>query len=255
MNTKSLLCSILVFSLLVSRVNATVFLNENFDGYANQAAFEAVWAPNTLTATLSIEQAVSLDQSVKGLTTATRNARSIGEIGFLNGSPDTIVFRFDFYDSNGAAAAYRQYAEIDDGSAPGSAGQLFAMGLNNNIASTYYMARILGGDGGTGAGVFFKLDGVGAPTRTTGWHTLELQLTDNFATYYVDSILSKTVDISALTDRSLDYVKVGSNLSSTQVAYFDNFWVERIVVVPEPGSFALMALGFGAFLGIRRFRK
>ena len=227
-----------------------MFLNEHFDGYADQAAFQAAWAPNTTTAILVNTQSVSASQSVVAGLTATRNMLTVGEIGLMNASSDTIVFKFNFYDSDSAAAAYREYAELDDSTAPSGSGQLFAMGLNNNIASTYYMARILGGDGGTGSGAFFKLDGAGAPTRTTGWHALEARITDTSVSYYVDTILSKTVDITAVTDRSLDTVKLGSNLTSTKLAYFDDIYVERIVV-PEPATFALAGLA-GAALLLRR---
>jgi hypothetical protein len=242
---------------LVHSSNGAVFLNEHFDSYADQTAFQTAWPiSGTASTVLNNEQAVSASQSVKGLTTATRNALSIGEVGFLNGSADTVIFRFNFYDSNAGAAAYRQYAELNDGSAPASAGQLFAMGLNNNIASTNYMARILGGDGGTGVSAFFKLDDVGAPGRTTGWHTLEADITDNDVKYFIDGILSKTVNTSALTDRSLDTVRVGSNLTAGQVAYFDDVYVERVVaVVPEPSACALMVLGLGALVVRRRHRR
>jgi hypothetical protein len=233
---------------------ATVFLDEHFDSYANQAAFQAAWTPNAATATLATDQYVSPGQSIMGGTTATRNLLTVGEIGTMNASSDSIVFRFNFYDSDSTAAAYRQYAELDDTTAPSAGGQLFAMGLNNNIASTYYMARILGGDGGAGSGAFFKLDGAGAPTRSTGWHTLEARITDTSVSYYVDTILSKTVDITAVTDRSLDTVKVGSNLTATKVAYFDDIYVERIVV-PEPGTFALVGLAGLCVVARRKLQR
>lgn len=218
----------------------TVFLDENFDGYADQAAFQAAWpVSGTASTVLNTDQSVSAPKSVQGLTTATRNIRNVGEIGFMNGSPETIIFRFDFYDSDSAASPYRQYAELVDGSPVGS-GQLYAMGLNNNLLGNYYMARILGADGGSGTSAFFRLDGAGAPVRSTGWHTLEARITDTSVSYYVDSVLSKTVDISGLTDRSLDTVRVGSNLSSTRVAYFDNIHVE---LTPEPVTVTLLAMG------------
>ena len=222
--------------------HATIFLNENFDSYADQTAFQAVWTPNTTTATLSSEQFVSASNSVKGLTTATRSLRTVGEIGLMNGSTDIVKFRLNFYDSAGTASAYRQYAELDDTTAPSASGQLYALGLNNNLASTNYMARILGGDGGSGVSAFFALNDPGAPGRSTGWHSLEADISDNDVKYYVDGILSKTVNISTLTDRSLDTVKLGSNLSSTQVAYFDDVYVERLAV-PEPSALALSLLG------------
>src|SRR5690349_2146998 len=79
----------------ISISSATIYLNENFDGYADQAAFQAAWPVSpTASTVLNTEQAVSLNQSVKGLTTATRNQISVGEVGFLNGSSDTVIFKF-----------------------------------------------------------------------------------------------------------------------------------------------------------------
>jgi hypothetical protein len=245
MKTKTLTLLVAGTSLLLCAnwANAQVFLNENFDSYADQAAFTTVWnISGTAADTLNTEQSKSPSQSVKALTTATRSAKSIGEVGFLNASTDIVKFKFDFYDSAGAASAYRQYGEITDGTAPTSSGQLYAMGLNNNIVSTYYMARVLGADGGQGVSAFFKLDGTGVPTRSTGWHTLEADISDIDVKFYVDGNFSKAINTSAFTDRSLDVVRLGSNLTSTQVAYFDNVSVER-VIVPEPSSVALAVLG------------
>lgn len=232
----------------------TVFVNENFDGYANQAAFEAAWTPNATHLTLTQEQSVSPTQSVKGQTTATRDYLGFSETGTLTGSSDYIVFKFSFYDSNAGTNPYRQYAELDDGTAPSGSMQLIAMGLNNNLlnsagAGPRYMARILGyTPAGSTSGAFFKLDDPGAPARSTGWHTLEARVFDTEVRFYVDGILSKTANTSGLTDRSYDTVKVGSNLSSTAVAYYDNVYVARL---PEPTTVCLLALG-GLVLSRRR---
>ena len=162
-----------------------------------------------------------------------------------------IKFSFNFYDGDAAAAPYRQFAELDDTAAPTSTGQLFAMGLNNNLTGNKYMARILGFDGGAGVSAFFKLDDVGSPIRSTGWHSLEADISDNAVVYYVDGILSKTVNTTALTDRSLDTIRLGSAVTSTTVAYYDDLRVERLVV-PEPSSVALGLLGGLAFAVVKR---
>lgn len=236
--------------------NATVFLDEHFDTYADQTAFQAVWAPSGASTTLSTDQSVSPSKSAEGLLTATRNIRTFGEVGFLNASTDVVIFRVNFYDSAGSASAYRQNVELTDTAAPSASGQIFGLGLNNNIASTKYMARIQGGDGGAGVNAYFKLDGALSPNRSTGWHTLEADITDTSVSYYVDTILSKTVDITAVTDRSLDSIRLGSALSSTSVAYYDDVHVERIAV-PEPSAIALSLLGgLGLAVGsISRRRK
>ncbi len=75
-------------------VHAALILSENFDSYADQAAFQAAWPANTTTAVLSTAQAVSPTQSVAAGTTAMRNARGVGEIGFLNGTSDIVEIPF-----------------------------------------------------------------------------------------------------------------------------------------------------------------
>jgi hypothetical protein len=220
-------------------------LSDDFE-YADQAAFNANWTGTTTM--WNNEQSTSPTHSVKALTTATRVIRSYTESGTLTGSTDYVLIQFSFYDSNGTASAYRQYAELCDSTAPSATGQLIGLGLNNNIASDRYMVRILGVDTGSGASAYGKLDGAGVPTRSTGWHTLAAKVFDNSIEVYVDNVLSKTFAYAG-TDRSYDAVRVGSNLTSTQVAYFDDILVQR---VPEPVS--LVLLGLGSLLFVRRRR-
>ena len=137
------------------------------------------------------------------------------------------------------------------------------MGLNNNQTSAanggnYYMARILGYNpnetGATTAGSFFKLNDVGAPLRSTGWHNLSVVISDVDFRFYVDGILSETV-LQAGTLRSYDHIRLGSGLSNAGVdSYFDNVRVE-VVTVPEPGMAALLGLGFSGLIALHRRRK
>ena len=187
-----------------------------------------------------------------------RNQRSFAETG-LPSLLNPISFSFSFYDGNAAASPYRSHSNLQDGTAPGSYGQLVAMGLNNNQTSSanggnFYMARILGytpTDTGGTSGSFFKLNDLGAPLRSTGWHSLEVEITDLSFRFFVDGILSKTVAQTG-TLRSYDHVRLGSGLSNAGVdSYFDNVLVQ----VPEPTAAALAGIGVCMLIGMRRSRK
>lgn len=261
---------------------AAVIVNDNFDSYADQAAFEAVWTPigtvAPLSGELSTAQASSATQSIRNAGTATnsqsRNRLTFAETGTVD-LWNRLVFSFDFYDGAPTGAPQRNYVNLQDSTAPGSSNQLVSLGLNNNQTGAnsggqYYMARILGytvpaadPDGGpaesvTGAGIYFKLnDFANSPTRSLGWHNLKVEIStdDGISTdyaFYVDNILAERVDnVGAVGSlRSFDNIALGSSLSNgnTEV-FFDNV---RLELVPEPASLALATLALG--LGRRRPR-
>lgn len=247
--------------------SAAFILQDNFDSYADQAAFNAAWPATVGTGgALSDARFVSAPNSINFPTTAQRNDRSFTE----SGVPDvinTIRFSIDFFDSNAAAAPFRQVASLIDG-APTASGQLISLGLHNNQSSVnsggnFYMARILGytvpttadPDGGPaesvgGAGVFFKLNDTGVGLRSTGWHNLAVEITNADFKFYVDGLLAETVT-NTFTLRSYDTVRIGSGFSATNDANFDNVSVE---IVPEPSAIALLSLGLLGFAKRRRTR-
>jgi hypothetical protein len=270
------------------RAAAQVLVNDTFDTYADQNAFQAVWVPigtvAPTSAVLSTEQAVSGTQSIKVEATATtgqeRNRLTFAETGGVT-TTNRIVFSFDFFDSNSAAAPYRQFSNLQDTTAPSGTNQLVALGLNNNQSSTnsggnFYMARILGYDpsvadpdggpteqGTLGAGAFFKLNDFGVGLRSTGWHTLKVLIsTDDGAStdyeFYVDNVLAERVSNvgTAASIRSYDNIALGSGLSNaSNAAYFDNMHLEiQPVAVPEPSTLALAGVGLGGLV-VRRLRR
>lgn len=240
---------------------AATLIDDNFDSYTTQAAFEAAWpivaAPSgVLVSTQSVSSANSIYYGAN-TSNVQRNGHSFAESG--NPALNNIVkFSFDFFDSNAAASPYRQYANLQDGTAPSASGQLVSMGLNNNLLSTaeggnFYMARILGyTPPGLTSGAYFKLNNDPSLLRTTGWHNLGVEISDVDFKFYVDGFLAETVPQTGLTLRSYDVVRLGSGLASTQAAWFDN--VSVVTLVPEPSSLALALLGgFGLFLArVRR---
>ena len=243
--------------LLAGSAQAATLLTDNFDSYANQAAFQAAWPATVGTGgTLSTLQAASAPNSVNFPLTAQRNDRTFAESG-NPAAGNAITFGFDFYDSSAAASPYRECTSLIDGAGSAS-GMLVSLGLNNNqtVANSggnYYMARILGytvpttadPNGGPaesvgGAGAFFKLNDYGVGLRSTGWHNLSVTITDTAFNFYVDGLLAETV-ANAFTLRSYDLVRLGSGISSANEAYFDDVLVG--VNVPEPSTAVLSILG------------
>lgn len=262
---------------LASSAKAAPLINDDFT-YANQAALQASWTPigtaGTTSVQLSSAQSASPTQSVNvpGHTATNgqyRNRKTFSETSTIStsgnlGIGDVLTFSFNFFDANAGAAPQRNYANLQDSTAPSATNQLISMGLNNNLSSTaeggnYYMARILGANsnGGT-AGAYFKLNDTGAPLRSTGWHNLKVVITtdDGLSTdyqFYVDNILAETtLNVgTAASIRSYDNVVLGSGFTNGGVeAYFDDVVVDY--VVPEPSSLALAGLGGLALLRRRR---
>jgi hypothetical protein len=277
---KKLLLAVAIAALISNRASAVLVLDDNFDSYANQAAFQAAWpaigsSTTNPSALLSTTQSASAPNSINVPGTLAnneyRNRRSFGESGTIS-IIQNIVWSFDFFDSAPAANPQRNYSNLQDTTAPSATNQLIAMGMNNNQTAANsggnrYMARILGytvpttadPDGGAtesvgGTGAFFKLNDFGsAGLRSAGWHNFKVVMsTDNGTStdysFYVDNVLAERVsNVGTLASmRSFDNVVIGSGLSNASTeAFFDNMRLE-LVAVPEIGSFA--AMGFVGLL-------
>jgi hypothetical protein len=242
-------------------------LFDNFDSYADQAAFNAVWNAGVTGggATLSTDQSSSAPKSIlqPGIATGYSSGRDITPVWGTDANP--LVFSFDFYDST-QAANLRQFASIRD-AAP-SLVQLVAIGAYSDTTltknryttasaseadlNTYYAARVAFAPGPN----WFILNGPGAPTRTTGWHELKAVFSGTTVEFFVDGVNAlsglTTEYTSTVGGFSFDRVNVGSGLSSANGAgWYDNVLIE---IVPEPSTAALALLG-GFGLLIARMRR
>jgi hypothetical protein len=289
---KSLLTASLVATLATAAsTHAALIVNDGFE-YADQAAFQAAWpAIGTTTDTTKQSAQLSTAQanggtksafipvSTTATTTATefRNRATFAETGTLTVGTK-LTWTFDYYDSTGSGNPQRNFANLQDTTAPGSSNQLVSMGLNNNELSTdsggnYYMARILGyshaavdPDGGTNeiaagtsSGAYFKLNDFGTGLRSLGWHTLQCVMTTPDGAlmdydFFVDGVLVEKVHGVVGTLRSYDNITIGSGLTNGGVnVYFDNMSLD-LGTVPEPTSLSVLALG-GIAASARRRRS
>lgn len=272
--------AIMAAACWMSPANGALIVSDNFDGYADQAAFEAVWAPIAAgppaSAELSTAQASSPTQSARVPGTASnaqsRNRLTFAETGMIDVNTK-IIWSFDFYDGAPAGNPQRNYSNLQDTTGPGATNQLVSMGFNNNQTGAnsggqFYMARILGytvpaadPDGGpnesvTGAGIYFKLNDFGVG-RTLGWNNLKVVMStdDGLSTdyaFYVNNTLAERVNNvgTAASLRSFDNIALGSGLSNGSTeAFFDNM---RLEVVPEPATLLLVGLVSVAACGCRR---
>lgn len=252
---------------------ATVVFEDNFDSYADQAAFDAVWAvlPGTGSVTyenvqLSTEQSVSPTKSMKapaqptGATLLQRSSYDFPAQSLL-AAGDKIVFSFSFYDSNAPSSAYREYAEIRSTSFASSTNQLIAIGLSNNQLESAsggpaYMGRVLGytpftdadpeggpAEGTASSGSFFKLNDIATAGRSLGWHNLKVEITSDDLqstdyNFYVDNLLAEKVSNIGTSGsiRSYERIVLGSALTNaSNAAYFDNVRVEYIPAGQQVG--------------------
>ncbi len=242
-------------------INAQTVFYDNFDSYADQAAFNAVWNVGVAGGglILSTDQASSGSQSVQQDLTAKASGIDIAPISGSDAAP--LEWSFRFYDST-QSANLRQFATIRD-NAPALA-QLVAIGAYNDTTltknlitsepvtaadlNTYYAARVAFSPGPN----WFILNTDGVPTRSTGWHELKAVFYDTTVDFYVDGVLGMAgIEYAAAAGAvTFDRLTVGSGLSSANgAAFYDDV---KVTVIPEPTTLALLGLGALAFLGRAR---
>lgn len=241
---------------------ASAALIDDFESYADQAAFEAAWPRIYSGSTMSLLQGFGYDpggtdplpQSVHGVAGAnstTRNYRNLDSFTAYQGT-DTNPVKFEFWlfdqdPSLPGGTGPRNFNEVraytGDGYGQGSLQGIIAMGLYNSPAPVSNLhARVYWG----GLSAWYALNS----PRKAGWTKMTALVKSTQVEFYVDDVLDTTV---TFTDPAKNYVMdcavLGSGLTS--VGYdvaFDNF---EVSVIPEPATLVLLAAG-GILLRRRR---
>jgi hypothetical protein len=251
------------------RAAAPPGFSEDFEAYANQAAFAASWSatgspPHTLDTAFGFNSSCSL-KLVPQTTNGGTSNRWYKNLATPLLATDTapVLFSFDFYlDPAGAATNWAQdWQQIDIRAfsggtfGAGTLDGLVAIGVSNpgslsadTTNTTFYQGRVLTT---TRTGTTYNtLDQLGtAAHRSNGWHSLSARIGGTQTLFSIDSLPAETVNATMTTPFST--VVLGSDLSSIRPFWVDNI---QLQIVPEPAGAGLISTLIIAALVPRRNR-
>lgn len=229
---------------------ATIVWSDNFDGYADQAAFGSVYTqmfpeyPLLLDQSKGSSGAQSIHFGKPGANNQARVYRNLGgEYDGTDAQPLKLEVMMDLDENHWAT---RQYIELrsyrDGGYDEGALDDIIAIGATSTGIPTTntYAGRVLSGPT---AGWFSF-----ATNKSLEWTKLTVLIKTDTIEFYVNDVLDTTK--SRKTGLTYDSIVIGSGLNSTGAdVWFDDLVVE---VVPEPATLGLLALGGLAMLRRRR---
>jgi hypothetical protein len=238
---RTTLIAAMVGVLSVPNAFSTIVFQDDFQGYADDAALQSVWSRVSGTSSsifLTGDPMNAANYAIQQTTAAGRLRYVINGGVVPTTQEPTITFSFDLYDSNGGTANGRVYGELRNSAV---ANGLLAAGIYNSVNvgvldTTKYQARSVDG------GQWIQLEAA----RSVGWHNFRFEITGNQADLYVDNALQPSFTDRAAGNVSYDWINMGSGLSGNSSALFDNVTVST---VPEPSVVALSMIGLGAVLG------
>jgi len=199
----------------------TAIIDDDFDSYASQSEFEAVWSVNVGTVTLTSSRSYSTPNSVYIGTSGGRADRNFTAAYGTDANPLELSFRF--YDTS-AYNLDRQYVQLYAYSG-GNVTQIVCLGTYNSdyAMRDYYAARVPYAPGPN----WVVLNDTGAPQRSIGWHELKAVIKSTTIDFYVDGVLAKA-NVSyaySVGDHDFSQVRIGSGYSSTSDANYDDMLI------------------------------
>ena len=236
----TLLLGSIAVAAAVGHSHAQVQLSDDFEDYANQAAFDAAWstANTTLALTTTNRSTPSGTNSLFQGTAAASSYRA-----FTNSiTSSKLYYRAYFYDAGGSRSTCRVEG-YTGGVYAANVTQMLAIGRYNNITGSKYYGRQVYGGTATGEGAtaavssWFQLGG--AANTSVGWHKAEIvggldpsgTATIRFR-YYIDGALGGCSYQSS--DREFNFGVLGSGLTLTGTGqWFDSMVAEALQMVPE----------------------
>jgi hypothetical protein len=226
---------------LASAASAGVAWFDDFDSYADQAAFDAAYTQIYPADPLLLDQGMGYSgtQSANPLGPNVNYTRRVYQNfgAELQGTDaDPLVLEFMMHMNDAGDWWTREYIEIRGyagaGYGDGDLEELIAFGCTSSgVDTTLYNARTLGG-GWVNTTV----------PKVADWVKMTMVISTSAYDFYVDDVLGASAARS--TAYTMDCIVIGSGLSSRVDVHFDG--------VPEPAGLSLLGLGGLALLRRRR---
>ena len=215
---------------------STVYIDDDFESYADTAAMQTVWGATGL-GTLDTANGLSPSQSMAHPAGVT-NKFTLGA-DLIPSDAEPVVLRGAIYDNANGNKRFtigmRSLVTFP----------LFEMGMYNSLAGENYYYRVSTFPGANPS----WLPMPGSIPATVGWHTFEATFTGSAVTVTLDLLSDGSIESTAVVPLTgaytsgLGVVRLGgpSDLSSAGGGgNFDDIYLAQI---PEPTSLALLALG------------
>ena len=212
----------------VQTVLSAVVWSDNFDGYADQAAFDAVWkrTTGTIDFELAADEAASCPQSAKEPAAATGtdpyrryvDLVTVAGVNDLNGS-DAVPLWITWYFRHQAHTNQRNWLDLRNYVAgvysTAFPGHIYQIGCYNGAATGNYNIRDYG-DGGP------EWMDSGLARKNNQWVKMQIKLTSSATEYWIDNVLAVSTARFGPND-PITTVLLGSGLSNSgSPAWFDN---------------------------------
>jgi hypothetical protein len=249
------LCVLAMVLLLAGGTRAGVIFSDDFESgeLADWATVPAVFTAGTA---LDISTAQN-KEPVGGQYSALLNIGSDGmyrSVPQIGSTAHAATFSYYLYDGS-ATRAWGEVRTYSTGTFSGSLQQLFAAGKytltsypGDPYNATKYQGRLTAG---SPTGWFNLTDG---PDRSPGWHRFDVERQADGSTikWYVDGIVARTITGAAQADwNTVVITSVRGSSTVAGDAYFDGVIITDSLV-PEPGTFSVLALGALGLLARRR---